>query len=129
MLPLVLMTLSQAPDLTARQTHLLLEMDDLSLRANAVDLSWPTSARVLTLAGASFGPSFTLIGALMLGVGLALIPALIVPGAVLLGCGVTGLTLLSVGLSRGSAAEREARADRERLLDLRAQRQRELFGG
>lgn len=129
MLPLVLMTLSQAPDLTARQTHLLLEMDDLSLRASGVDLSWPTSARVLTVAGASFGPSLTLIGALMLGVGIALLPALIAPGAVLLVCGVGGLTLLSLGLSQGSAAERKAHAERDRLLELHAERRRELFGG
>jgi hypothetical protein len=99
-----------ASDVPVRDEPRLLE------QALRIDERFPTSSLAMAMVGASFGPAFTLIGGLMLGVGVAVIPTFILPGALILATGGGGIALMVYGLMRGSAAVDEARSRREALL-------------
>lgn len=103
-----------------------LQIDELSWEILSLDTQWPPSSVVTALLGASFGPSFTLIGGGMLALGLSVIPGAIVPGAAILGVGLVGIVLTVYGAVTGTQAVALARARRQQLLGERAALQARL---
>ncbi len=91
-------------------------IERLSWEASTIDTSWPSSAFAMTLVGASFGPSFTLIGGLLLGVAAAAVPAFLLPAILILVVGAAGDAVVVIGVVQGQRVAGEQRQRREALL-------------
>jgi hypothetical protein len=102
------------------------QIDDLTLEMATIDPSWPSGTVLTTLVGSSFGPSFTLLGALLLAAAIAAVPGLLASAIVLLGVGVAGDTLMILGLVQGTRASSAARSRRDALLLERDQKRQQL---
>jgi hypothetical protein len=101
-------------DLVARE-ELRARLDELAWQAHTLDTSWPMSSFIPMLIGASFGPAFTLVGALVLAGGLVAIPALVV-AAIILGVGLVGDVVMVAALLRGERGVADSLAKRAALL-------------
>jgi len=118
---------SLTPKDVPSKTHLLeRQLRDLDVRIAAVNESWPPSSVMLMFVGVSFGPLCTVFGAWMTAVGAAAIPALLVPGIVMLVVGVVGVAVLVLGALQASRHTDDARAERAALTKERDKVQAEL---
>lgn len=109
------------------KVHLLEEqLHALDVRIASVNEGWPQGSVVLMFAGVSFGPLMTVLGGLMIGLGAAAIPALLVPGIVVLVVGVVGVAMLVWGAMQASKASADARAEKAALMNERAKIEAEL---
>ena len=91
-------------------------IERLSWESSTIDTSWPSSAFAMTLVGASFGPSFTLIGGLLLGLAVAAVPAFLLPAVLILVVGVAGDAVVVVGVVQGQRVSAEQRHRRDELV-------------
>ncbi len=103
-------------------------LDDLTWEAHTLDTSWPMTSLVPMVIGTSFGPAFTLIGALVLAGGLVAIPALVVAAVVILAVGLIGDGVMIFSLVRGQRAVDDSLARRDALLRERDEVRRLLAG-
>jgi len=112
------------PDAT--RVHLLEErVHQLDLRIASVNESWPQGSVILMFAGVSFGPLCTVMGAFGLGAS-GVVPALLVPGIIVLVVGLVGVALLVWGAMQASKATDDARAQKAALIKEREAAQAEL---
>ncbi|MFT3839804.1 MAG: hypothetical protein QM723_22650 [Myxococcaceae bacterium] len=110
----------------ATKVHLLEErIHALDVRIASVNESWPQGSVMLMFAGVSFGPLMTVLGGVCLGLE-GVIPALLVPGLVVLVVGLVGVALLVWGAMQASKASADARAEKAALLKEREAAQAEL---
>ncbi len=109
-----------------RAWHLTRRIADLDVRIASVSDAWPQSAVVLVFAGVSFGPVLTVVGGLMVGLGAGTIPALLVPGVVVLVVGLVGVALMVWGTLKAARASDEARRERAVLMEERTRLEQEL---
>lgn len=110
----------------ATKVHLLEEhLHELDVRIASVNESWPQGSTILMFAGVSFGPLLTVLGGVSLGLE-SVIPALLVPGVVMLVVGLVGVALLVWGAMQASKASADARAERAALLKERESVKAEL---
>jgi hypothetical protein len=113
-------------DAPPSQAHLLeRKIHDLDVRIAAVNESWPSGSVVLMFAGVSFGPLCTAGGAVMIAAS-ASIPALLVPGLIVLIDGLVGVAVLVWGALQASRNTDAARAEKTALTKERDQLQAEL---
>jgi len=117
---------SLTPKDVPSKTHLLeRQLRDLDVRLAAVHDSWPPSSVMLMFVGVSFGPLCTVLGAVMLAASYA-IPALLVPGIVVLAVGLVGVAVLVWGALQASRNTDAVRAERAALTKERDKVQAEL---
>ena len=103
-------------------------LDDLTWEAHTLDTSWPMSSLVPMIIGTSFGPAFTLVGALVLAGGLVAIPAIVVAAVIILAVGLLGDGVMIFSLVRGQRAVDDSLAKRDALLRERDEVRRMLSG-
>lgn len=116
-----------SPDLVATEHFTRREqLDRLTWELRAVDINWSPQAMLITLLGVSFGPSFTLVGGLLLAVGFAAIPALILPAIIVLVVALGGDALMTWGILKGHHEEARNVERRDDLIRQRAQLEHEL---
>jgi hypothetical protein len=103
-------------------------LDDLTWEAHTLDTSWPMTSLVPMIIGTSFGPAFTLVGALVLAGGLVAIPAIVVAAVIILAVGLAGDGVMIFSLVRGQRAVDDSLARRDALLRERDEVRRMLSG-
>ena len=95
------------------------QLQQLDLRIARIDESWPHSSVLLMFTGVSFGPLCTVVGALMIALGAAALPALVLPGIIVLAAGLLGVAVFVIGAAQASRASGAAHAEKELLLEQR----------